>query len=462
MRTGAAWFLGFAALCFLPFGAAPAAADEKDDDEAAEKAIKAGIDDPDFMARVNAAIGRGVESLLKRAGGDGKWPCEHEKFQHGPYPHGGTALALLALLKSGANRFDERIERGFKYLKDSWDDFERGGRLWNGVGGWRTYEVGLTLMALEALGKWKPPGNTKPSHTEAQGGKLKRPELEWARQLRDFLVEHQVNTRQVTHTSGKGSTVEDKREMWHYPTGIERSTDHSNSQYAILGLQSASRLGYPCESRVWMAVMENMMFTQADTGPKVNRVIMPPRAKNKEGYFRPHTVSNITDRARGWGYFGHSKPQASANTQGMGGESGSMTTVGIACVEIAWNELGKCAARGDRDAQKFVRDRDGISARDQSVHDGFAWLAQNFSVDTNPGQPNGGWHFYYLYGLERAGVLANRVNVGAHDWYREGGDKILSMEKNGSWTTNDGALTSTCFALLFLARSTVPLVQSTK
>lgn len=451
-----------AGLGLLCLATGPAQAGPQDDDEAAEKAIKAGIDDPEFMARVNAAIGRGIESLLKRAGKDGKWPHEHENFTHGPYPHGGTALALLALLKSGANRFDERIEAGFKHLKESWDNFERGGRQWDGVGGWRTYEVGITLMALEALGKWKPPGTAKPGHTEAMGGKLKRDELEWARQLRDFLVQHQTVTRSITHTSGNGTSVEEKREMWHYPTSLKGSTDHSNSQYAILGLQSASRLGYPCEARVWQAVMDNMFFTQAESGPKVNRVIMAPRAKNKEGYFRPHTVSNIADRARGWGYFGNQRPSVSVSGDGGNDETGSMTTVGIACVEIAWNELGKCAAKGDRDAQKYVRDRENSSAKEQAVHDGFAWLAKNFSVETNPGHPKGWWHFYYLYGLERAGVLANRVNIGEHDWYREGGEKLLALEKNGSWSSNDGALASTCFALLFLARSTVPLTQTTR
>ncbi|MHC5020016.1 MAG: hypothetical protein ACYTGX_07885 [Planctomycetota bacterium] len=66
--------------------------------------------------------------------------------------------------------------------------------------------------------------------------------------------------------------------------------------------------------------------------------------------------------------------------------------------------------------------------------------------------------------MERAGVLANRIFIGGHDWYRAGGDVILSGRRGGMWDDGkgDGRIASTCFAILFLTRATVPLVQTTR
>jgi hypothetical protein len=91
--------------------------------------------------------------------------------------------------------------------------------------------------------------------------------------------------------------------------------------------------------------------------------------------------------------------------------------------------------------------------------DGLAWLTHHFKVDTNPGHPDGSWVYYYLYGLERAAVLAGVRNLGQHDWYREGADWLVTTQRgDGSWNSGHGSgvLPSTCFALLFLTKATVP------
>jgi hypothetical protein len=114
---------------------------------------------------------------------------------------------------------------------------------------------------------------------------------------------------------------------------------------------------------------------------------------------------------------------------------------------------------------------------EQSVRDGLAWLGLNFRVDTNPGS-NGmagpHWHHYYLYGLERAGVLAGVDWMGRHDWYGEGAEYLLGTQReDGSWVRRVGggqrgmrvAISSadhcvtTCFALLFLKRGTAPVAR---
>jgi hypothetical protein len=89
----------------------------------------------------------------------------------------------------------------------------------------------------------------------------------------------------------------------------------------------------------------------------------------------------------------------------------------------------------------------------KAIDDGFAWLDRNWAVDQNPGGRME-WHYYYLYGLERAGMLADRKWIGMHDWYREGAEYLLERQSGlGSW----GDDVQTCFALLFLKRSTMPV-----
>jgi hypothetical protein len=98
------------------------------------------------------------------------------------------------------------------------------------------------------------------------------------------------------------------------------------------------------------------------------------------------------------------------------------------------------------------------SQAEQSIWDGIAWLGRNFSVTRNPNF--GGWHYYYLYALERAGVLAGVDWMGEHDWYGEGADYLVGrQESNGCWREAGPRIVSTCFALLFLKRGTVPVVR---
>ena len=106
-----------------------------------------------------------------------------------------------------------------------------------------------------------------------------------------------------------------------------------------------------------------------------------------------------------------------------------------------------------------------------SVSLGLAWLAKHFTVTKNvggrvhfgDGSPNA-MVYYYLYALERAGVLTGTVDVGSHDWYREGANYIIKSQKeDGSWSSGGGGHPAwdTCFSILFLKKSTRPLVAST-
>ena len=200
--------------------------------------------------------------------------------------------------------------------------------------------------------------------------------------------------------------------------------------------------------------------------------------------------------ARGWNYSGISQEEdqgQGGGTQGAnpggGGQGGgrrggggrggfrrvtaSMTTAGLACLFI-------CKAHLDGQANYEKNLRGPI---DKGLRDGAAWLARNFSVTQNGGEDNGaqggggggggrggrggaraGQLDYYLYGLERAGVLLLVPKFGEHDWYDEGcREFVKAQEPNGSWDAGDngtvGPVCDTCFALLFLSRGTTPIVR---
>lgn len=429
--------------------------------------------DPEFLAKVNDAVARGKLWLEGRGKPDGKL---HDTLAdgagHGPYPHGPTALACLTLLHAGGTPYEPAVEKGFAYLKDKWDTWVAGGKELHTPTSWKTYEVGLTLMALEARARWRPPAlREKPHATDVVGGlKLKPADGEWAKQLRDFLVDtvvaHEKQRRDKT-----GASLTDRRgDAWSYPMS-NPAGDHSNTQYAILGLKSASRMA-PATKRadlrppieMWIWVLERFLAVQETTGPAIRRVELDRKAL-KDGYIVTKTTSTVDDRARGWGYNTQAPPAADALSPYQIA-TGSMTCVGIASVELAWSEI-ESAARSEFGwpptakplAQAAMRAHSDAYTR--AVNDGFAWLAEHFSVEKNP--DHDAWHYYYLYGLERAGVLAERDVVGKHDWYREGAALLLAQQQgHGGWhTPSDGTEVATCFALLFLTRATVPVKRAT-
>jgi hypothetical protein len=179
--------------------------------------------------------------------------------------------------------------------------------------------------------------------------------------------------------------------------------DNSNAQYAALGIRACHDAG----------------------------IILPPDVLQlAEQWWRDGIGAD------GWGYL-------SKNDSGYG----SMTAGAVGALTI----------------YLFIQGRPWI--KDKDVVTGMDWLANNFAVTKNPKTPEagggqGGWQYYYLYALERAGIFFGTETFGAHEWYVEGAKYLLDQQKdNGSWTTPgaDHEIWDTCFAVLFLRRATRPL-----
>lgn len=125
---------------------------------------------------------------------------------------------------------------------------------------------------------------------------------------------------------------------------------------------------------------------------------------------------------------------------------GSMTVGGAASVAICMRALGM---NDELQLEKLKSQKEIRAAME--------WIGAQFSVTANPG--NGTWVYYWLYGVERAGMILGVAEFGKHDWYKEGSEMLLAaQDPNGSWTSatdpQKNVDNDTCFAILFLRKAT--------
>lgn len=201
-------------------------------------------------------------------------------------------------------------------------------------------------------------------------------------------------------------------ENWHEKEG---QLDLSNTQYAALGLRAAEFAGHEVPERAWKRLLKDVLTYQTAV-----QKLEAPRVEGR-------TTTGKLEVA-GFGY----RPGQ--------GATGSMTTAGIAVVELCRRGLGADASGSDQ------------RKMDKSRELAMTWLELHFDVVENPGAAD--WVFYYLYGLERVGALLGLEHIGPHAWYYEGAKRLVKVQRdNGSWVQRNEEA-DTCFALLFLERAT--------
>ena len=170
--------------------------------------------------------------------------------------------------------------------------------------------------------------------------------------------------------------------------------DNSRTQFALLGLKAAEDLGIDVPDSVFESAKKYVLSGQHADG--------------------------------GWGY----RPDHRDSY-------GSMTAAGITSLFICRTQL----ARSSKTCGKH--------GHDLHLQAGVAWIANRFTVRENPtkGARN---HYYYLYGLERIGVILARRYIAGKDWYRRGAAFLVNTQRrDGSWS---GDYMSTEYAMLFLGK----------
>jgi len=358
--------------------------------------------------RVDEAITRGVGFLKGKATND---------------PHGShaTELVLWTMIHAGVRPGDAAFDELFKKMID--DPMTN------------TYRVALQAMILEDLDRVR---HQKRIFHCAQ-----------------FLLDNQCKNGQWHYGEpttfvdppsddvatgarsfgdpepGQKPTVVRKLAVKRQRDGREEG-DNSNSQYAALGLRACHDAGivFPREAIVRARAWWRLSMIEED--PKGR----PGVATGPEGSAPP----------AGWCYGGKNhghKPY------------GTMTAGAVGSLAICGYILG------EKNPRKEI-----------AVLRGLEWMGREFTVTGNPGpsehvQDVGWMAYYWLYAMERAGLLAGVETMGGHKWYAEGVAHLLQAQKgDGSWLSplphgdrpvELNAVWDTCFAILFLKRATKPL-----
>jgi hypothetical protein len=430
-----------------------ASAEDPAKDEARKKKVEEAkrllaIDEEAFRTRVNAAIDRGVAWLRSKQRSAGNFPAYGDRLPkntYDPMDLGVNSLVLLTLAKSGVPAEDKGLDRLLGWCKADYANMKGRKKL-------MVYSASVFLLAIDAFHAPPPPPPEPPDpakpkgrYAEPSAGKATPPKRApckqpaWAASTTKEIVEF---LRKSQEKSGG----------WRYPgnpmQAPEGDADMSNTQYALLALNVAARCGVDAPPEVYLKALGYLAREQEPDGLATDLWVedpawepgidVPPR-------FRVATKA----KARGWTYLpGHKEPSTGAMTVGA---------------------LGSLAIVKERLFEAKQLTPETKARIDRSIVDGLAWMTDAFTVEDNPVVPPAPamWHYYYLYGLERMASLLGLRHVGKHDWYRAGADHLVgAQEKDGSWRSasrmnrpsdhTESEVVQTCFALLFLRRSTVP------
>ncbi len=355
----------------------------------------------------------------------------------------GNALVLLTYVHAGVDEKDPHFQKLLKEALKS--ELEA------------TYGVCLIAMALEELDRVKYQwriyqcaqflvDNMSTGGTIRYGEKTKMPPMP---ESNDVATDA---NRKNTGTGGsilarnrppaEGHEKPKPRVLKRIPVKKQRpgkgGFDHSNMQYLALGLRACHDAGIIFPKGLIVAFQQQLRKNQQSAQNPASPLFLDSAELERASGRSTRSTRSVNVPPQGWAYTGSGGSH--------GGYKGSMTAGSVGALCICAYILG----------QDWKKDRD--------VLEGMQWINKNFTVKENPKQ-GATWHYYYLYGLERAGMLYGTRMIGDHDWYRVGAKYLIKNQgSNGAWPKRghnvESSVINTCFAILFLKKATRALVAT--
>lgn len=356
--------------------------------------------DPKRQKAVNDAIVKGVWFLKENQRPNGSW--------NDGTPVAYAALGGLTLLECGVFPSDPVVQkcascvRQFESIGNDHDNYQRA----------------VAILFLDRLGNYKDEGLIQylalcliaGQHPSQGGWTYASPWLDRAMvpQLVKQLADPKVSLAQWRNTALKGEA---------FPVN---TWDNSNTQFAILALWVAQRHRVPIDRSIALAEkhFRGCQLQGSGGGPL------------------PDPQGNNLDLNGSWPYEGDTGRWSNASPWP------SMT-----CAGLLGLAMGHAATKDANEKKQKPLD-------DPAVKQGLAMLAREIDRAGERRRPD----YYFLWSLERVGVLYNLEKIDGKDWYDWGCSVLLPRQgRNGSWENGgypgSNTVLDTCFVLLFLQRA---------
>jgi hypothetical protein len=200
------------------------------------------------------------------------------------------------------------------------------------------------------------------------------------------------------------------------------NTDNSNTQFAVLAMLAASRHQVPTER--CLALIARRFRTSQNLGG-------------------------------GWGYHYHPRGQSKGTP--------AMTGVGLLGLAVGHGLTGR-PGTGDRQLTQDSAIQRALRSLSHQIGEPLGSNKQPRAKMAKHRQPV---NFYFLWSLERVGVLYNLPTIADKDWYAWGAELLVDhQQRDGSWCNGDypGSMpiADTSLALLFLKRANLAKDLSSK
>lgn len=375
--------------------------------------------DPALQLQIDRAIHAGTRWLLADRAAPGNPSAELQA-----YPHGAACLSLYTLLVSGAPRDHDVVQALVGEARRATIEVSH------------TYTLALALMGLAT--------HDRRAHGATIAGLVARLEAGQITQGDDDAIGAWGYLLPRART-GDDATAGRAHPAahWDMPDGW---WDDSNTQYAVLALRTAADFGFQVDREVFRRAALHFVRRQGRDG--------------------------------GFSYSDSHRPKSYLSM--TAGATGSL----VMCADMLRDESDPDGDEEEGDAAGDDEDARGgggtWSARerrvlrrqiDRAIERGTAWMSRELrfpAVDAP-------WPFYAAYSVERMGHYAQTATFGRKAWYAEGASWLVGIQApDGSWSSTRlhppdrgrrregradfsvvdyGSTVDTCFALLFLKRS---------
>ncbi len=345
-----------------------------------------------------------------------------KQILNAPNGVGAAALAGLALLECDTQQTDASIRAITSVVRDSSFTVTQ------------TYHIALCILYLDKLADPTDVpliqllGARLLAGQDANGGWgyecIESVPLLEERELRKSLL-----TSSVPGKSGGASKLFPEVVKYQERLGNvrirSRIADNSNTQFGVLGLWVARKHGLPCEA-AFNLIEKRFLSTQTNNG--------------------------------GWPYVGTNPGSPSMTCAGL---LGLAVAIGGREEQSVQPEAAKPGLNPKGDANN--QPKPPADASSKAVEKGLSALASSIAGNARGKGPRmlvngaglGDHDLYFLWSVERVGVLFGMEKIGGIDWYDVGAEELVAAQNiSGSWGRGGrGAEVDTAFAILFLVRS---------